>query len=408
MKRLFLALIGLTLSASAAMAQVVQAPVMGKTAIALYDRRVPRTEIILPQVKGFNIYKGDFHIHTIYSDGEVTPRERVREAWYDGLDVIAITDHLEIRTYEKFMLKALQPYSKDGEPFVYAHAGAGNKTNKDAPMLCNLNAGYEEACLYAKNEAIPVLVLRGTEIWRKPSEIGEFNAIFLKDINAICDKDLFECFRRVKEQGGFIIHNHPGWRRKTMDKSEVQTLAYGEGWVDAIEVVNDAALYPQMIDRCVDEKLTVTASTDLHRTSAQYYPRGGDRFRTMTFILAKECTEKDIREALEKRRTIGYSSNNLVGEQMWLDEFLNAAVECKVVAVDEKKGFRTFQLTNTCSVPFLLRRGQTVYKLDPFQSLRMNFGKNKENGKLLKPEFVVDNMWTVGDKHPKLTIDIDK
>ena len=135
MKKLFLILAVALFAVSAVDAQVVQTPVMGKTGIRLYDRRVPRTEIILPQVKGYNIYKGDFHVHTIYSDGEVTPRERVREAWYDGLDVIAITDHLEIRTYEKFMIKALQPYSKDGQPFVYASAGAGNKKDKDAPML---------------------------------------------------------------------------------------------------------------------------------------------------------------------------------------------------------------------------------------------------------------------------------
>ena len=41
-----------------------------------------RTEIILPQVKGFNCYKADFHVHTIYSDGELTPRQRVRECRY--------------------------------------------------------------------------------------------------------------------------------------------------------------------------------------------------------------------------------------------------------------------------------------------------------------------------------------
>ena len=408
MKKLFLTCAVAVFALSTAMAQVVHTPTMGKTGISLYNYPSFRTEIILPQVKGYNIYKGDFHVHTIYSDGEVTPRERVREAWYDGLDVIAITDHLEIRTYEKFMLKALQPYSKDGKPFVYANAGAGNKKDNDAPMLCNLNAGYEEALSYIEKEEIPILAIRGTEIWRKPSEIGEYNAIFLKDINAICHKDLFECFRRVKEQGGFIIHNHPGWRRKTMDKSEAQVRAYGEGWVDAIEVVNDAALYPQMVDRCVDEKLTITASTDLHRTSAQYYPRGGDRFRTMTFILAKELTEKAIREALEKRRTIGYSSNNLVGEDMWLKEFIDAAVECRVVGVNDKKGYRAFELTNTCSVPFVLRRGVLVYTLNPFQSLRINISRDKKSGKFNKPEFVVDNMWTVGDQHPKFVLDIDK
>ena len=410
MKKFFLIATTFAIFAMSATAQVVQTPVKYKsgTGISLYDKRVPRTEIILPQIKGYNLYKGDFHVHTIYSDGDVTPRERVREAWYDGLDIIAITDHLEIRTYEKFMLKALQPYSKDGQPFVYASAGAGNKKDQDAPMLCNLNAGYEEALHYIEREEIPILAIRGTEIWRKPSEIGEYNAIFLKDINAICDKDLFECFRRVKEQGGFIIHNHPGWRRKTMDKSEAQVRAYGEGWVDAIEVINGTTLYPKMMDRCVDEKLTITASTDVHRPSSQVWARDCGIFRTMTFIMAKECTEKAIREALEKRRTIGYSANNLIGEEVWLKEFLNEAVDCKLVLVNEKKGHRVFQLTNNCSIPFILRRGSLVYTLKPFESLRVNISQNKDTGIYYKPEFVVDNMWTVGDKHPKITLTIDK
>ena len=73
-----------------------------------------RKEIILPQVNGYNVYKADLHTHTIHSDGDVIPSFRVYEAWYDGLDILALTDHLEKRTYEKFMLKALAPYSKDG------------------------------------------------------------------------------------------------------------------------------------------------------------------------------------------------------------------------------------------------------------------------------------------------------
>ena len=49
-----------------------------------------RTEIVLPQVKGYNVYKADLHLHTIYSDGDVTPEYRVREAWNDGLDVVHV------------------------------------------------------------------------------------------------------------------------------------------------------------------------------------------------------------------------------------------------------------------------------------------------------------------------------
>ena len=408
MKKLFFVLSFALLCVAGISAQTVQTPVKSKTGIRLYDKKIPRTEIILPQIKGFNTYKGDFHVHTIYSDGEVTPRERIREAWYDGLDVIAITDHLEIRTYEKFMLKALAPYNKDGKPYTYASAGAGNKKDKNAPMLSNLNAGYEEALHIIEKEEIPILAIRGTEIWRRPSVTGEYNALFLKDINAICTADLFECFRRVKEQGGIILHNHPGWSRKTMDKSEDQVRAYGEGWVNGVEVINGTTLYPQMVDRCVNEKLAIIANTDVHRPSSQLYARDCGIFRTMTFIFAKELSEKAIKDAILKRRTIAYSANNLVGEEVWLKEFINSAIDCKVVAVNDKKGHRAFQLTNTCSIPFVLRRGKTVYTLKPFESLRLNIGRNKESGIYHKPEFTVDNMWTVGDKHPKFTLDIDK
>jgi len=230
----------------------------------------------------------------------------------------------------------------------------------------------------------------------------------LKDITAICHKDLFECFRRVKEQGGIIIHNHPGWLRETMEKSEDQVRAYAEGWVDGVEVINDVNLYPEMIDRCVDEKLTIFANTDIHRTSALYFPRGAHFFRTMTFIMAKDRSEEAIKEALLDRRTIGYSYNNLVGEEKYLLEFLNEAVECRVVDVNEKADTRMFQLTNHCSVPFILRLDNNLYPLNPFQSINISFGRNKETGKYDEPTFVINNMWTVGDKNPKMTIKIDK
>ena len=390
--------------ALSASAQTVATPTVSETTIKLFNASVNRTEIILPQIKGYNIYKGDFHVHTIYSDGNVTPRERVMEAWYDGLDIIAITDHLEKRSYEKNMLKALAPYSKDGSAFVYAHAGAGNTKDQDAPMLCDLNATVDEAIKHAADNNLPIMVVRGTEIWRNARTVGEYNAIFLKDVNAICDKDLFESFRRVKEQDGIIFHNHPGWRRKTMDKSEEQQKIYGEGWIDGIEIINENDLYPKMLRRCADENLFMVANTDTHHPTSQIWPRGGQFFRTMTFIIAEECSEKAIKEALLDHRTICYSGNHLAGEQKWLQEFFDAAVECKVIAVNNEKNNRTCQLTNSCSVPLILRRNQSVYTLNPFQSIRLTVANTEGED----PKFVVDNMWIADDQHPELTLKIDK
>ena len=64
-----------------------------------------RTEIIFPEVNGFKCYKGDFHIHTSYSDGRVSPKGRALEGWFDGLDVIAITDHYENQKGVKQLFK---------------------------------------------------------------------------------------------------------------------------------------------------------------------------------------------------------------------------------------------------------------------------------------------------------------
>ena len=144
-------------------------------AIRFFNKPNERREIILPTIDGYTLYKADFHTHTIYSDGDVTPRQRVREAWYDGLDIVAITDHLEIRTYEKFMLKVLAPYNKTDEPFKYEHAGIANKEDKSTPVLANLNAAYDEAVYYAERENSPILfVFRQISVPRT-TIIGKFS-----------------------------------------------------------------------------------------------------------------------------------------------------------------------------------------------------------------------------------------
>ena len=46
--------------------------------------------IDIPDVPGYKTLKCDFHIHTIYSDGNVTPDVRVLEALAEGLAAIAL------------------------------------------------------------------------------------------------------------------------------------------------------------------------------------------------------------------------------------------------------------------------------------------------------------------------------
>ena len=183
MKKIFLILAFVGFGLSNADAQKV-IPDVHKTC---KEQDYRRTEIILPQVDGYNCYKADLHTHTIYSDGEMTPREKVREAWYDGLDILAITDHLESRRYSQYMLNALAPYNPDGKPYKYHHAGSAKlqKDGTDAGIKTDMNATFDEAKEYLEKEGYPITLIKGVEISRKPQTEGHFNALFVKDINAL-------------------------------------------------------------------------------------------------------------------------------------------------------------------------------------------------------------------------------
>ncbi len=58
-----------------------------------------RRSVNIPDIPGYRTLKCDFHIHTVFSDGAVWPSVRSEEAWREGLDAIAITDHIEYQPH---------------------------------------------------------------------------------------------------------------------------------------------------------------------------------------------------------------------------------------------------------------------------------------------------------------------
>jgi hypothetical protein len=58
-------------------------------------------KIRIPDIPGYLTLKGDFHMHTVFSDGQVWPTVRVDEASSEGLDILAATDHIEYRPHQK-------------------------------------------------------------------------------------------------------------------------------------------------------------------------------------------------------------------------------------------------------------------------------------------------------------------
>ena len=400
MKRLFISLLFAGASIVGATAQKGQIPHV--VPLNTHKNVAKRTEIILPQVNGYNVYKADFHVHTSYSDALVTPSGRVTEAWYDGLDIVAITDHYEGTTGIRRALKIAAPIN-GGKPFEYKY------TRELGKACADFNAIHKEAVMRAKKGGFPMLIVKGCEMGREPKEFGHFNCLFVKDLNNLYDEDLFVALRNVKNQGGIVIHNHPAYRRPkgTTEKTESHKRLYAEGLIDGVECANGLKFYPQMVRRCLEEKLTMFGNTDEHLLTS--YRFGVNTcFRTMTLVFAKELTENAVKEALLEDRTLVYVGDNLVGEETLLKDFLNAAVTCKLVKENARPGNRIFVLTNLSSLTYDLRIGKTIYKLEPFKSTTVTLGKNKKTGKYIAPKFVIENMWVADYKHPSIELTLDK
>ena len=75
-----------------------------------------RNEIVIPGFDGYMTLKCDFHIHTCFSDGTVWPNVRVDEAWQEGLDAIAMTDHLEYRPFKDIVKADHNEWSRQSMP----------------------------------------------------------------------------------------------------------------------------------------------------------------------------------------------------------------------------------------------------------------------------------------------------
>lgn len=331
-----------------------------------------RKEISLPEVLcGYNVYTADLHAHTVYSDGDVTPQFRVQEAWLNGLDIIAITDHIEYRPFEKKYAEYLGTEIKE----------------------IDLNFSVRLAQAEAKKWGM--VIIPGTEITKNGTTVGHFNALFTTDNNTIPSDNPVEAMRNAKAQGALVMHNHPGWRKTSLDYTEAEKAGYDEGLIDGVEVMNHTEFYPGIIDRVREKGLFIAACSDVHSTTYNDYGYSG-YLRPMTLILAKDNSLESLKEALQEDRTIAVGFNTICGTQTLLEEFVKASVSAKKVSPSSN----VVMLTNTTSIPLLIQLGEAnpVY-LDPFTTISVR-GKKNEN----TVAFKVLNAFVSADRHLEVTL----
>jgi len=288
-----------------------------------------RKEIRIPDIKGYKTMIGDFHIHTLFSDGYVWPTIRVEEAYRDGLDVIAITDHVEI----------------EDKPF-----------RKDIPV--KYNRSYDLALPRAKE--LGILLIRAAEITRDMPP-GHFNALFIKDEKPLTVKDPFKAIELAINQGAFIVWNHPGWESQLqVDKIvrwyEEHTRLLKSGWLMGIEVVNWDEYYPEAFDWALEKNLTLFANSDIHTRIDFKFESLRRQHRPYTLVFVNEWSLGGVREALENRRTLIYDRHFIMGREELLKSLFESCIDLISKELSSNKsGKALIRITNDSDIPVLIK-----------------------------------------------------
>lgn len=345
-----------------------------------------RMELQFPDLPGRVTLKCDFHMHSVFSDGSVWPTIRVEEAWRDGLDAIALTDHVEY-----------QPHRTD----------------------VNTNYGRSFEIAAAAARPLGLLIIRAAEITRGEPP-GHLNALFLKDIVPLRTEDYRDAVKAAIEQGAFVFWNHPGWKQpegKAVWYAE-QGEFYDQGWLRGIEIVNGANYEPGPHQWCLDKKLTLLANSDVHGPIGWDYNSAAGEHRPLTLVLAKNKTEEAIKEALFARQTVVYSANQLLGEAEHLSPLFHQSLEVKSGPARIKgRGKTLVQLFNRSPVPFRLESAGKLEEVSVPKTLVLQPGRTslleltgRTNGlsgaRTLALPFRVTNLKTAPDKSLQVELPI--
>jgi hypothetical protein len=340
--------------------------------------------IQFPDVPGGHTLQMDLHTHTVFSDGSVWPDIRVQEALRDGLDAVAMTDHLEY-----------QPHQDD-----IPHP--------------DRNRAYE----VAREEAAAhdLIVINGSEITRSMPP-GHTNAVFLEDANPLLQDDPRAVFREANRQGAFVFWNHPMWTPQRPSGrpalTEMHRTLIEQDLLHGIEVVNKHKYSAGALRIALEHDLTIVGTSDVHGLIDWDYEVHAGGHRPVTLVFAEERSKAGLKAALEDGRTAVWHRNTLIGRASHVLPLLKASLSVvdaqyrpNTSVVDVRIANRSdarFLLDNQTEVPFHTR--SDVVPLAPQDTTRL-LVKPGARQEALTLRFEVLNAVTAPATHPTITFEV--
>ena len=318
--------------------------------------------INFPDTKQYKTLVTDLHTHSVFSDGHVWPNIRVGEALRDGVDVLAVTEHLEYQPH-----RADIPNPDRNKSFIEAKAAAGNSD---------------------------ILVINGSEITRNMPP-GHINAVFIKDANKLVKVDpskeeeaqaelakrldemrgrdrkvvdFFalasmwppeEAIQAANDQDAFVFWNHPMWGSQKSDGiAELMPMhkdLIEKGLLHGIEVVNGEGYSEEAFQIAIDNNLAVIGTSDVHNLiDWDYKPHLGGH-RPVTLVFANSKRENSVKDALKDRRTVIWFKNTLFGLKRNMQPLLKASLSIESASYNNRTQILGVNIKNNSDVVFLLK-----------------------------------------------------
>jgi len=270
-----------------------------------------------PDIAGAVTLVTDLHTHSVFSDGHVWPRIRVEESLRDGLDAMAVTEHLEYQPHRVDL-----PHQDRNRAVAESEAAA---------------AGTD------------LMIISGSEITRE-APAGHMNAVFVKDSNALLklpaavDKvtDAIEVYRAAHgwpadeavkaatAQGAFVFWNHPYWTAQNPDGiarlDPFHAALIRSRDLHGIEIANGEDYSEEAHQIALDHDLVMIGVSDVHELiDWDYLPEQGGH-RPVTLVFAKERSPEALRDALFAKRTVVWFKNLLIGREPELKALLDVSL----------------------------------------------------------------------------------
>lgn len=399
--------------------------------------------IEFPDTDDYKTLVVDLHTHSVFSDGHVWPTVRIAEAQKDGLDGIAITEHLEF-----------QPHISD-----IPHP--------------DRNRSFEEAKRAARD--LNLVVIPGVEITRQ-GDPGHINAIFVKDANllvkqrqehVVAEEDMFPtreeaqaasakvtqlfpgahqiehkgrmvwmpfethemylalanyahattldartALQAASEQGAFTFWNHPNFETVDAELNKFHAAAVKDKILHGIEIANGDRYYENAHRLALKHDLALIGVSDVHELIEwDYRPEAAENpgHRPVTLVLAKDESMQSMREALFARRTVVWWKNTLIGRAQHLNPLLEASVSIAKIDV-ESWGIRV-TLHNHSDARFLLKNQSDLQlsnhaqliELTPNDNIEVAFSMDKP-GDRVKLKFEVVNALVAPNESAVITL----